>query len=185
MEKRKQKKLFLYTAIIINLAILFTFKYYDFFCSLFEDVIGAFGVSISHRGLGWVLPVGISFYTFQSIGYIVDVYRKSVPAEKNFFFYALFISFFPQLVAGPIERTANLLPQFKERKTFSFDSFKHGMITVIWGMFLKLCLGDRCGIYVDAIYDNLEQHNGGSYLLASILLPSRFTEISVDILSLQ
>lgn len=168
VEKGRKREVFLNAAIIINLAILFTFKYYDFLCALFNDIFGALGVSLNHQSLGLVLPVGISFYTFQSIGYIVDVYRKNVPAEKDFFLYALFISFFPQLVAGPIERTANLLPQFKERKTFSLASFEYGLMTIIWGMFMKLCLADRCGIYVDAIYDNLEHHNGGSYLLASL-----------------
>lgn len=163
------RKVYLWVALLLNIGILFTFKYYDFTYSLFADAVSVFGLTLPHHELGWILPVGISFYTFQSIGYIIDVYRKDFKAEKSLFLYALFISFFPQLVAGPIERSSNLLPQFCKKKKFCFEDFRYGFIIMLWGFFLKLCLADRCGIYVDTIYNNLEYHNGGSYLLASIL----------------
>lgn len=116
-----------------------------------------------------LLPVGISFYTFQALGYSIDVYRGTTNTEKNFFTYALFVSFFPQLVAGPIERSSNLLPQFKEKQIFNYDNIMSGVRMMIWGYFLKLALADRCGAYVDAVFNNVDQHNGGSYLIASLL----------------
>ena len=116
-----------------------------------------------------VLPVGISFFSFQAIGYLIDVYRGDIKAEHNFFKYALFVSFFPQLVAGPIERSNNLLPQFNQRHTFHYEQVMTGLRWMVWGYFLKLVLADRCALYVDAIYDHVDYHNGGSFLLAAFL----------------
>ena len=115
--------------------------------------------------------MGISFYTFQALGYSIDVYRKNTPVEKDFFIYALFVSFFPQLVAGPIERSTNLLPQFKEKHSFCYEDAMAGFRLMLWGYFLKLILADRCALYVDAVFNNVEHHNGGSFLLASLFFP--------------
>lgn len=117
------------------------------------------------------MPVGISFYIFQALGYTIDVFRGTTKAERHFPTYALFVSFFPQLVAGPIERSGNLLPQFKEIHRFNYENVMSGVRLMVWGYFLKLALADRCGIYVDAIYNNVNVHNGGSYLIASLLFP--------------
>jgi D-alanyl-lipoteichoic acid acyltransferase DltB (MBOAT superfamily) len=136
--------------------------------TLFCDVAGLFSLQITPHKLELLLPVGISFYTFQAIGYSIDVYRNDIKPEHNLGVFALFVSFFPQLVAGPIERASHLLPQFKEQKMFSYDLFRNGLIIILWGFFLKLGLADRCAIYVDTIYNNIQQHNGGSYLLASL-----------------
>lgn len=165
----KTKKILLVIGLTVNLSILFTFKYYDFFMALVSDCLSRVDIDFQITPLGYVLPVGISFYTFQSLSYLIDVYRNDIKPEKNPIIYALFVSFFPQLVAGPIERASNLLPQFRTPKVFQYELFRNGLMLILWGFMLKLGLADRCALYVDAIYDNLEQHNGGSYLLASVL----------------
>ncbi len=152
----------------VNLIILFFFKYYNF---TVDSVLGllqwsCIRLEIPHSD--FLLPVGISFYTFQSIGYIIDVYRKEIAPEKNFFTYALFISFFPQLVAGPIERAKNLLPQFNSIHSFNGEEFIEGLKLMIWGFFMKLCVAGNVAPYVDAVYNNLPNHNGSSMLLASV-----------------
>lgn len=164
----RTRKSLLSTSVILNIAILFTFKYYDFLMSLFADAAGLFSIEVTPHKLGLLLPVGISFYTFQAIGYSIDVYRRDIEPEHNLGIFALFVSFFPQLVAGPIERATHLLPQFKEKKVFSYDIFRNGLMIMLFGFFLKLGLADRCAIYVDSIFNNLPQHNGGSYLLAAL-----------------
>lgn len=167
----QHRKIFLVTSIILNLGILFFFKYWNFLACQLTLGMESLGVAMSIPKFSILLPVGISFYTFQALGYSIDVFRKEIPVEKNFFTYALFVSFFPQLVAGPIERSKNLLPQFKKESKFSYDNVMAGVNMMLWGYFLKLCMADRCGMYIDAVYENLEMHNGGSYLLASLLFP--------------
>lgn len=164
----KTRKSLLSLSVLLNLSILFTFKYYDFLMSLFADAAALLSVDVTPHKLGLLLPVGISFYTFQAIGYAIDVYRRDIQPERNLGVFALFISFFPQLVAGPIERATHLLPQFKEKKVFNYETFRNGLMIILFGFFLKLGLADRCAIYVDSIYNNIAQHNGGSYLLASL-----------------
>lgn len=166
-----RRKLFLTANIILNLGILFFFKYWNFAAEQVSMLFCSTGLGMEVPEFSILLPVGISFYTFQALGYSIDVYRKDVRAERDFFTYALFVSFFPQLVAGPIERSRNLLPQFKKLKKFDYDTVMAGVNLMIWGYFLKLVMADRCGMYVDAIYNNVEMHNGGSYLLASLLFP--------------
>ncbi|MDO4526300.1 MAG: MBOAT family O-acyltransferase [Bacteroidales bacterium] len=163
----KIKKILLSLSVTLNLSILFTFKYYDFLMSILADLTNLLSIQIVPVKLGLLLPVGISFYTFQAIGYSIDVYRRDIKSENNLGVFALFISFFPQLVAGPIERASHLLPQFKEQKSFSYENFRNGLMIILFGFFLKLGLADRCAIYVDSIFNNISQHNGASYLLAS------------------
>lgn len=163
----KIRKILLSLSVTLNLSILFTFKYYDFLMSILADVTNLLSIQIVPVKLGLLLPVGISFYTFQAIGYSIDVYRRDIKSENNLGVFALFISFFPQLVAGPIERASHLLPQFKEQKSFSYENFRNGLMIILFGFFLKLGLADRCAIYVDSIFNNISQHNGASYLLAS------------------
>lgn len=165
------KKLLLTIGIVLNLLILFFFKYFNFAADNVTALMEFFGVKISIPEFKVLLPVGISFYIFQAMGYMIDVYRKDIKPEKNFFTYALFVSFFPQLVAGPIERSNNLLPQFKQKHSFDYDNVMKGVNVMVWGYFMKLVLADRCGLYVDAIYNNVSHHNGGSYLVASLIFP--------------
>ena len=166
-----RRRLWLTLSIVLNLSILFLFKYYQFVADNVTALFCHWGIDLGMPEFPWLLPVGISFYTFQALGYSFDVYRGHISAERNLITYALFISFFPQLVAGPIERSSHLLPQFKKWHSFSYDDAMTGLRWMLWGYFLKLALADRCGIYVDAIYNNLEYHNGTSYLIASLLFP--------------
>ena len=152
-----------------NISILFFFKYFNFLSNNILSLTQQLGLQLSHPGFNILLPVGISFYIFQALGYTIDVYRGKTPAEHNFITYALFVSFFPQLVAGPIERSYHLLPQFKQEHRLQYDDIAAGARLMIWGYFLKLVLADRCALYVDAIFDNVQQHNGGSYLLATLM----------------
>ncbi len=170
-QEKSKKRLCLIIDIVINLAILFLFKYYNFAAESLSTLIEHTGFALTMPEFKLLLPVGISFYTFQALGYSIDVYRGTTPVEKNFFTYALFVSFFPQLVAGPIERSNNLLPQFKIKQVFDYDRIMAGIRMMIWGYFLKLALADRCGMYVDAVFNNVLHHNGGSYLIASFFFP--------------
>lgn len=170
-EEKQRKKFCLVSCIVLNLSILFLFKYYNFLTSNIETFLQTSGWGIDIPKFGLLLPVGISFYTFQALGYSIDVYRGTTKVEHNFFTYALFVSFFPQLVAGPIERSNNLLPQFKEQHRLDYDMTMSGIRMMVWGYFMKLVLADRCGLYVDSIFNNVDKHNGGSYVIASLLFP--------------
>lgn len=163
----KYKKAIITICIFINLLILFLFKYYNFAIDIISSIISLSYFRINIPYSRYLLPVGISFYTFQCIGYIIDVYRKDIEAEKNFVNYAVFVSFFPQLVAGPIERAKNLLPQFHTKHRFNGDTFIDGLKMMIWGYFMKLCIAGNVAPYVDAVYNNVPNHNGSSFLLAS------------------
>ena len=165
------KKLYLICSLVLNLAILIVFKYYNFITTNIDIVLQGCGLGINMPKFGLLLPVGISFYTFQALGYSIDVYRGKVKVEHNFLTYALFVSFFPQLVAGPIERSNNLLPQFKEKHKVDYDRIMSGFRLMVWGFFMKLVLADRCATYVDVIFNHISVHNAGSYLIASILFP--------------
>lgn len=166
-KNEKQKILIISLCIIVNLMILFTFKYYNFAINTIASLVSLANFKLYIPHSDFLLPVGISFYTFQCIGYIIDVYRKDIKPERNLITYALFVSFFPQLVAGPIERAKNLLPQFHAKHTFDGDSFIEGLKMMIWGFFMKLCIAGNVAPYVDAVYNNVSNHNGTSFLLAT------------------
>lgn len=163
------KKSILVVALVLNLLILFFFKYFNFAAENVVTLMSWLGVRMHVPELKVLLPVGISFYIFQSLGYLIDVYRGDTKAERDIFTYALFVSFFPQLVAGPIERSTHLLPQFRKRHCFDAQKAVSGLNLMLWGFFLKLVLADRCAIYVDTVYNNMGYHNGASILLASCL----------------
>ena len=167
-DSKKKQKAFLVTSLVINLGILFIFKYFNFINESVFDVLSVLGLRWEIPNLDILLPVGISFYTFQAVGYSVDVYRGDIKAERNFFTYALFISFFPQLVAGPIERARNLLPQFHKNHSFDPSNVIEGFKLMIWGFFMKLCVADVVSGYVDAVYNNVHHHNGTSLILATV-----------------
>lgn len=156
----------------INLGILVFFKYFDFLLSNFNRIVKACGISPIERTFDVILPVGISFYTFQALGYIIDVYRGEIKAEKNLLKYALFVSFFPQLVAGPIERSKNLISQIKNVENIKLWNYKHitnGAVQMLWGMFLKMVIADRIAIFVDTVYDGYWYYGSIELVLATAL----------------
>lgn len=165
---RKSRR-WLSLCIVLNICILFTYKYLEFIGNSIHDLFLAVGIAIPIPHFELLLPVGISFYTFQAIGYIVDVYRGDIKPERNFFTYALFVSFFPQLVAGPIERAKNLLPQFHTVHRFNGDNMIDGLKMMAWGYFMKLCIADSVAPYVNAVFNNIDMHNGKTIWLASFM----------------
>lgn len=148
------------------LGVLFFFKYFNFVSESVSDVLQLFAIQTHPITLNLLLPVGISFYTFQTLSYVIDVYRGEVPAERHFGYYAAFISFFPQLVAGPIERTRNLLPQIKAQHEFDYTQASYGLKLMAWGFFKKLCVADVLAVYVDAAYSSLRTQTGFALLFA-------------------
>ncbi|MGR5590934.1 MBOAT family O-acyltransferase [Peptoniphilus grossensis] len=161
----KKMKLAVFLCFFINLGILFVFKYFNFFADLLNNFSGKdFNLAIDV-----LLPVGISFYTFQALGYTIDVYRKDIRAEEDFIDYALFVSFFPQLVAGPIERSVNLLPQIKKPRKFSYDNLVRGLVLFFYGMFLKLIIADRAAILVNEVFGNYKNFSREILIISGIL----------------
>lgn len=158
---KQKKKLYLGLCFFVNLAILFVFKYYSFTVNFINKILGIAALSIDMPVIDVLLPVGISFYTFQALGYIVDVYRGEIKAERNFINYALFVSFFPQLVAGPIERSKNLLTQIDNLGHRRYENLSKGLLYILWGFFLKLVIADRAAIFVNQVFDS---YQGYSYI---------------------
>lgn len=158
---KKKKKLYLGLCFFVNLEILFVFKYYSFTVNFINKILGIAALSIDMPVIDVLLPVGISFYTFQALGYIVDVYRGEIKAERNFINYALFVSFFPQLVAGPIERSKNLLTQIDNLGHRRYENLSKGLLYILWGFFLKLVIADRAAIFVNQVFDS---YQGYSYI---------------------
>ena len=165
----KRRRAFLIAAVVLNLGVLFLFKYFRFACSTGIAALSLLRISAPMPRWDPVLPVGISFYTFQTIGYVIDVYRGTVPPERNFPAYALFVSFFPQLVAGPIERSGSLLSQLKELPRPSYRAFRHGFAVMLWGYFMKMVIADRAAIFVDTVYGSPEQYPGAFIVTATVL----------------
>ncbi len=163
---RNKAKFWMITNIVLNLGILAIFKYYDFFVLEFGQL---FGISTDTLLLKIILPVGISFYTFQALSYSIDVYRRKIEPTKDIIAFFAFISFFPQLVAGPIERATNLLPQFLHKRSFSYDQATDGMRQILWGLFKKMVIADNCATYVDQVWATYDSQNGSTLLLAAIL----------------
>ena len=152
--------------IVINLAILAIFKYYDFFISEFGHL---FGIGTESLLLRVILPVGISFYTFQALSYSIDVYRKKIEPTKDIIAFFAFIAFFPQLVAGPIERATNLLPQFEKPRVFDYDQAVNGLRQILWGLFKKVVVADNCASYVNQVWATYDAQSGSTLILAAIL----------------
>jgi D-alanyl-lipoteichoic acid acyltransferase DltB (MBOAT superfamily) len=161
-ENRALRRTTMFASLAINLGVLFVFKYFNFFASSVRSL------GIDFVPLNVLLPVGISFYTFQALGYTVDVYRKDIAVERNFLQYTLFVSFFPQLVAGPIERSTNLLPQFTRRFDFDYQRITNGIKLIAWGLFKKVVIADRLAIAVNAVYGAPREYSGLSLLIASV-----------------
>lgn len=154
---------------VLNLSILFYFKYINFMLDLLGQLLRAVHVELQVPAFDILLPVGISFYIFQALSYTMDVYRGDIYAEKNFFRYALFVSFFPQLVAGPIERSKNLLRQLSEPKRFDYCRVREGLLFMLWGFFLKMVIADRCAVLVNTVYGDYASYRGFQLILANVL----------------
>ena len=170
--KKIPRKLVLVSGLVLNLAILIFFKYFYFLHDLLSDIMSVFGYGLKESTLDIILPVGISFYTFQALGYMIDVYRGDIKAEKNFISYALFVSFFPQLVAGPIERSGNLLKQIKEitdKPSWNFEKVTRGLLMMLWGYFMKLVIADRAAILVDEVFESYYMMDGVALLFGAVL----------------
>ncbi len=173
-ENTFQKKLMVAVSLFLNFGILFLFKYFDFMVSAIGSVLSMAGVEFQAPALDLLLPVGISFYIFQAVGYTIDVYREKLAPEKNFLRYALFVSFFPQLVAGPIERSTNLLPQLQkvhELHLWDTKRIQRGAIVMLYGYFMKMILADRIAVFVDAVYEPMSYSNykGITVMIAAVL----------------
>lgn len=164
----KKRKLFLIFSLIANIGILCVFKYYNFINANFSFLLHGFGLANPIPYLYILLPIGLSFHTFQAMSYTIEVYRGNQKAERHFGIYALYVMFYPQLVAGPIERPQNLLHQFREKHQFDSDRVFEGLKIMIWGLFKKLVIADRLGIYVNGAYNYVDQQNGMTLLLATI-----------------
>lgn len=162
------RKATLIASIALNVGILFFFKYYNFFVHSFADAFSLFGKSLSVSTLRIVLPVGISFYTLTAIGYCIDVYQRKIAATRDLLAYLAYVIFFPSILSGPISRAQKQLPQYLVARKFDYDKCVSACKMILWGGVLKLCLADRLGIYVDAVYANIPQHNGTTLLLASV-----------------
>ena len=156
----KRKKYFLIASLIANIGVLAVFKYYNFLNDNLSAILNTFGYHNSVPHLSILLPIGLSFHTFQAMSYTIEVYRGHQKAERNFGIYALYVMFYPQLVAGPIERPQNLLHQFYEKHYFEYDRVVEGLKMMLWGLFMKLVIADRLAIYVNAVYNNSDQHTG-------------------------
>lgn len=166
--KLNRRKLFLLISIIVNIGFLGFFKYYNFFLDNFVQAFTWLGTPISARSLNIILPVGISFYTFQTLSYSIDVYRKKLEPTKDIIAFAAFVSFFPQLVAGPIERATNLLPQFYEKRKFQYHKAVDGLRQILWGLFKKVVIADNCAYYVNLIFDNHQDYSGSTLVLGAV-----------------
>lgn len=167
------------------MAILFVFKYYGFTINFLNKILGLVGVSLNLPLINVLLPVGISFYTFQALGYIVDVYRGEIKAERNFINYALFVSFFPQLVAGPIERSKNLLTQIDNLGHRRYENLSKGLLYILWGFFLKLVIADRAAIFVNQVYDSYQGYSYIFYATPPYFSRCKFIAIFIHIQSSQ
>lgn len=163
------KKRYMVVNIILILLPLFFFKYFSSINLGLISLMEEFHLRWPLPDIQLLLPVGISYYTFMAVGYTIDVYNEEIEAEKNLGIVALFISFFPLVLSGPIERAPNMIPQFKTRKEFNYQGTIEGLKLILWGYFMKLVVADRLGIYVDAVFNNVEQHTGTTLLLASVM----------------
>lgn len=167
-ENQLKRKILLWTSIIVNLGFLGIFKYYNFFLDNFVTAFTFFGGEIQANSLNIILPVGISFYTFQTLSYSIDVYKRQLQPTKNFIVFSAFVSFFPQLVAGPIERASHLLPQFYKERTFDYSKAVDGMRQILWGLFKKIVIADNCAQYANLIFNNYSDYSGSTLVLGAI-----------------
>jgi D-alanyl-lipoteichoic acid acyltransferase DltB (MBOAT superfamily) len=166
---KREAKIWLTLSIVINLGFLGFFKYYNFFIESFSDLLNGFGFKTNVWLLNIVLPVGISFYTFHGLSYVIDVYKKRISSEKNFIDYAVFVSYFPLLVAGPIERATHLLPQIQRKRIFNYEQAVDGLRQILWGFLKKMVIADNCAPLVNEIFNNYHSESSLTLVLGVIL----------------
>lgn len=167
-KKVKLKNWTVAASFVLNISMLFYFKYINFALDVMTDVLGLFHISVNVPTFDVILPVGISFYIFQALSYTMDVYRDEIYAEKNIFRYALFVSFFPQLVAGPIERSKNLLKQLAKPNDFDYNNARTGLLMMLWGYFIKVVMADRLAVLVDTVYNDVSAYHGMELVVANL-----------------
>ncbi len=164
----QQRKILLWCSLFVNIGLLGIFKYYNFFADNFVQAFSLFGTTFDPARLNIILPIGISFYTFQTLSYSIDIYRQKLTPTKDFVAFAAFVSFFPQLVAGPIERATNLLPQFTTERRFDYEKAVDGLRQILWGLFKKVVIADNCAEYANLIFNNSADYGGSTLLLGAI-----------------
>ncbi len=176
-DNSNSQKRFLYSSVFWNLGVLFLFKYYNFFIDEFALLFNMQQGEFAFSSLNLILPVGLSFYTFQTMSYTIDVYKKRIEPTKNLLNFLCFVSFFPQLVAGPIEKASDLLPQFKNKRSFNTEEVKEGLRQILWGLFKKMVIADNAALIVNTVYSSPEDYGSLSLIYASILF---FVQIYCD-----
>ncbi len=165
---QRKRKFWFWLSVIINLGFLGVFKYYDFFAASFAEALSHVGIKTNFWVLNVILPVGISFYTFHGLSYVIDIYQKKIKAERNFISYSVFVSFFPLLVAGPIERATHLLPQIKKKRFFDYSNAVDGLRQILWGLFKKIVIADNCAEYANAIFNDSADYSGSTLVLGAL-----------------
>lgn len=168
-DKRRQRRTWLQVSLLVNLGFLGLFKYYNFFADNLIETFRLFGHPLNIRSLNIILPVGISFYTFQTLSYSIDVYRRKLEPTKDFIAFASYVSFFPQLVAGPIERATNLLSQFYHKREFNYSNASNGLRQILWGLFKKIAIADNCANLVNPIFENYQNEHPIVLVLGAVL----------------
>lgn len=168
-ENQKRKRFWFWLSVTINLGFLGVFKYYNFFAESFAETVSHIGLQVNPWTLKVILPVGISFYTFHGLSYVIDIYKGRIRAERNLVDYAVFVSFFPLLVAGPIERATHLLPQIKKRRTFGYTKAVDGLRQILWGLFKKIVIADNCAEFANEIFNHSADQSGSTLALGAIL----------------
>lgn len=167
-ESKKKKQVWLWISILVNLGFLGVFKYYNFFIESFADALSFLGIKSNVSSLSLILPVGISFYTFHGLSYVFDLYRNKILPEKNIINYSLFVSFFPLLVAGPIERATHLLPQIKKARVFDQSKAIDGLRQILWGLFKKIVIADNCATFANTIFDHSGEYGGSTLVIGAL-----------------
>lgn len=167
-KNQQSKKFWFWLSIIVNLGFLGIFKYYNFFVESFANALDYIGFNINPWTLKIILPVGISFYTFHGLSYVIDIYKDRIKAERNFIDYSVFVSFFPLLVAGPIERATHLLPQIQKKRKFDYTKAIDGLKQILWGLFKKIVIADQCAEYANLIFNNYTDYSGSTLVLGAI-----------------
>lgn len=167
--KNLKKRLFwLWLSVVINLGFLGVFKYYNFFANTFADALSMLGFKVDLGTINVILPVGISFYTFHGLSYVLDIYKKRIVPVKNFIDYSVFVSFFPLLVAGPIERATHLLPQIQKKREFDYAKTVDGLRQILWGLFKKIVIADNCAIHANMIFNNSSDYSGSTLVIGAL-----------------
>ena len=165
---RRKKIFWLWLSIVLNLGFLGVFKYYNFFATSFADGLSLIGLNTNLGSLQVILPVGISFYTFHGLSYVLDLFKNKIKPERNFIDYSVFVSFFPLLVAGPIERATHLLPQILKKREFDYSKAVDGLRQILWGLFKKIVIADNCAEYANAIFNNSTEYTGSTLVLGAL-----------------